>query len=135
MIQTFMVADSLGYPFYSKKVGNSQKEFEPELLSGLLSAIGTIGKTLFNKEIANVKFGENEEFGITIISKEIFGEEKSIYFVFVSEGPVDLKKARGLCTNIFIETKQALKNPQESILNIEDKINRILTNKFDLSTL
>jgi len=135
MIKSFLVCDSIGYPFYSKRTNSSIQEFEPEILSGLLSAISTIGKNLFNKEIANITFGDNAEFGITIISKELFGKDKSIYFVFVSEGSIDLKKARSLCTNIFIETKQVLKNPHEAKLNIEDKIDRILSYKFDLSQI
>ena len=135
MIKTFLVCDSQGYAFYSKKISDNVKEIEPEILSGLLSAISTIGKSLFNKEIANIKFGENGDFGITVISKEIFGENKSIYFVFVSEGDINLQKARALCTNIFIETKQVLKNPDEAKLNIEDKVDRILSFKFDLTQI
>ncbi len=49
MIKTFIVYDSLGFPVYSKEIGKTNKEFEPEILSGLISSIGTIGKNLFKK--------------------------------------------------------------------------------------
>lgn len=135
MIKGFLISDSSGYPFYSKKMNDSAESIDSTLLSGLISAIGAIGKKLFEEEVATISYGDNNKFGITIISKEIFGAQKTIYFVFLLEGETEVKKLRQLCTNIFIETKYVLKNPQDSRLDIVKKVDRLLETKYDLQTL
>lgn len=126
MIKSVLICDSVGYPFYSRKIDPNIGEIDPTIFSGLISAIGAIGKELFKEEIATITYGENYE--ITIITKELFGNEKSIYFVFLIEGEADLKLMKRLSTNIFIETKQALKNPNGAKLDIKQKVDRILDN-------
>ena len=124
MIKSILVCDSQGYPFYSKEFDQSLGEIDPTIFSGLISAIGVIGKQLFKEEIATISYGEKYEITIT---KELFGDKKSIYFVFVNEGEMDLKLMRKLSTNIFIETKHVLKDPSAK-LDIQQKIDRILAN-------
>ena len=102
MIKSILVCDSEGYPFYSKQIDKSLGEIDPAILSGLISAIGVIGKQIFKEEIATISYGENYE--ITIITKELLGDEKLIYFVFLIEGERDLPFMKKLSTNIFIET-------------------------------
>lgn len=126
MIKSILVCDSQGYPFYSKEFDPSLGEIDPTIFSGLISAIGAIGKQLFKEEIATISYGEKYE--ITIITKELFGDNKSIYFVFVNEGETDLKLMRKLSTNIFIETKHVLKDPSSAKLDIQQKVDRILAN-------
>lgn len=126
MIKSILVCDSQGYPFYSKEFDQSLGEIDPTIFSGLISAIGIIGKQLFKEEIATISYGEKYE--ITIITKELFGDKKSIYFVFVNEGEMDLKLMRKLSTNIFIETKHVLKDPYSAKLDIQQKVDRILAN-------
>ncbi len=126
MIKSVLICDSVGYPFYSRKIDPSMDEIDPTIFSGLISAIGAIGKQLFKEEIATITYGENYE--ITIITKELFGNEKSIYFVFFIEGEPDLKLMKQLSTNIFIETKHILKNPSAAKLDIKQKVDRILDN-------
>jgi hypothetical protein len=126
MIKSILVCDSQGYPFYSKKLDQNLDEIDPTIFSGLISAIGAIGKQLFKEEIATISYGDNYE--ITIITKELFGNEKSIYFVFLIEGEKDLKLMKQLSTNIFIETKHVLKDPSAAKLDIKQKVDKILTN-------
>ena len=126
MIKSILVCDSQGHPFYSKEFDSSLGEIDPTILSGLISAIGVIGKQLFKEDIATISYGEKYE--ITIITKELFGDKKSIYFVFVSEGEIDLKLMRQLSTNIFIETKHVLKDPSSAKLDIQQKVDKILAN-------
>lgn len=126
MIKSILVCDSQGYPFYSKKLDQDLGEIDPTIFSGLISAIGVIGKQLFKEDIATISYGEKYE--ITIITKELFGNEKSIYFVFVIEGEKDLKLMRRLSTNIFIEAKHVLKDPSAAKLDIKEKIDKILAN-------
>jgi len=126
MIKSILVCDSQGYPFYSKKLEQDLGEIDPTIFSGLISAIGVIGKQLFKEDIATISYGEKYE--ITIITKELFGNEKSIYFVFVIEGEKDLKLMRRLSTNIFIETKHVLKDPSAAKLDIKQKVDKILAN-------
>lgn len=99
-------------------------EIDPTIFSGLISAIGAIGKELFKEEIATITYGEKYE--ITIITKELFGNQKSIYFVFLIEGNADLKLMKQLSTNIFIETKNVLKDPLSARQDIKEKVDRIL---------
>lgn len=124
MIKSVLVCDSEGYPFYSRKIDSNMGEIDPTIFSGLISAIGAIGKELFKEEIATITYGEKYE--ITIITKELFGNQKSIYFVFLIEGDADLKLMKQLSTNIFIETKNVLKDPLSARQDIKEKIDRIL---------
>ena len=120
------MCDSQGYPFYSKTLDKDLGEIDPTIFSGLLSAIGAIGKQLFKEDIATISYGEKYE--VVIITKELFGDEKSIYFVFVIEGEKDLKLMRRLSTNIFIETKHVLKDPSTAKLDIQKKVDKLLIN-------
>ncbi|MFX1326473.1 MAG: hypothetical protein ACFE8N_16095 [Promethearchaeota archaeon] len=126
MIKSILICDSQGYPFYSKKLDPDIGGIEPAIFSGLISAIGAIGKQLFKEEIATISYGERYE--ITIITKELFGDKKVIYFVFVIEGEADLKLMKNLSTNIFIETKRVLKDPQSAQLDIQQKVDKLLGN-------
>ena len=126
MIKSVLICDSVGYPFYSRKIDPDIGEIDPAIFSGLISAIGAIGKELFKEEIATITYGENYE--ITIITKELFGNEKSIYFVFLIEGEADLKLMKRLSTNIFIEAKHVLKEPNGAKFDIKQKVDRILDN-------
>ena len=126
MIKSILVCNSDGYPFYSKKIDPNIGDIDPAIFSGLISAIGAIGKQLFREEIATISYGENYE--ITIITKELFGDEKVIYFVFLIEGDPDLKLMKKLSTNIFIETKHVLKDPYTARSDIKQKVDRILDN-------
>ena len=126
MIKSILVCDSLGYPFYSKQIDKSLGEIDPAILSGLISAIGIIGKQIFREEIATISYGENYE--ITIITKELLSDSKTIYFVFLIEGEPDLPLMKKLSTNIFIETKHVLKDPSAAKRDIKEKVDRIIDN-------
>jgi len=124
MIKSILICDSQGYPFYSKKFDSNMGNIDPTIFSGLISAIGAIGKQLFKEEIATISYGDKYE--IAIITKEIFGTQKSIYFVFIIEGEPDFKLMKQLSTNIFIETKQVLKDPDTTQTDIKEKVDKIL---------
>ncbi|KKM99991.1 hypothetical protein LCGC14_1142280 [marine sediment metagenome] len=124
MIQSILICDDSGYPFYSKKFDPNLDDMDPTIFSGLISAISVIGKQLFKEDIATISYGENNE--IIIITKEFLEDQKTIYFVFIIEGEADLKLIKQLSTNIFIETKQVLKDPTSKKLDIKKKVDRIL---------
>ena len=128
MIKSILVCDSEGYPFYSKQIDKSLGEIDPAILSGLISAIGVIGKQIFKEEIATISYGVNYE--ITIITKELLSDRKTIYFVFLIEGEPDLPLMKKLSTNIFIETKHVLKDPSAAKLDIKEKVDRIIDNSL-----
>ncbi|NVM36447.1 MAG: hypothetical protein HWN81_12685 [Candidatus Lokiarchaeota archaeon] len=126
MIKSVLICDSVGYPFYSRNIDSKIGEIDSTIFSGLISAIGAIGKELFKEEIATITYGENYE--ITIITQELLGNQKLIYFVFLIEGERDLKLMKKISTNIFIETKHVLKDPMGAKLDIKLKVDRILDN-------
>ena len=134
MISSMLICDNQGLPFYSKIVSKESKlngEFQPELLSGLISAIGTIGKSLFNEEIATINFGtEKNGFKIVTYTKELFGQNRVIYFVFMTKGEIDQKLIKNLCTTIYMEAKNTLKEPSVD-MNIKEKVDRIIDFKFN----
>lgn len=131
MIKSFLICDSNGYPFYSRVVDESLEKIEPMLLSGLISAIGTLGKQLFTEEIATITFGEGKNlYHIVTHTKELLFESKVIYFVFITKGDLNMGEIRKLVTNIFIETKQVLKDPSGIKDNIKDKVDNIVDFKF-----
>ncbi|MCP4761339.1 MAG: hypothetical protein GY870_06130 [archaeon] len=131
MIKSLLICDSNGYPFYSKVIDEAVNNIEPTLLSGLISAIGTLGKQLFSEEIATITFGEGKNlYHIITVTKELLFESKVIYFVFITKGELNMSNIRGLVTNIFIETKQVLKDPSGIKDNIKDKVDNIIDFKF-----
>jgi len=83
-LKCLLISDDSGIPFYSREF--DFEGIDATLLSGLLSAVGTIGKTLFKQDIATIVFGENIQpknaSKITVISKEFFQIKKQIFFVF-----------------------------------------------------
>jgi hypothetical protein len=129
MIQKILIADSSGYPFFSRSFDDELPEVDPALLSGLISSIGAMGNELFKKKIAQINFGsEGNGSFIYIVSKEILFENKSIYFVFFMQGECNDKIAKQLSTQIFIENKAILKNPDRRFTEISEKVNTIIDN-------
>ena len=79
MIKSILICDSQGYPFYMKQIDPTMTEMDSSIFSGLISAISTIGKQLFNEDIATITYGD--KYKITIITKELISYQKTIYFV------------------------------------------------------
>ena len=90
-----------------------------------------LGKSLFKEEIATISFGTSKDMSnIVTVSKELFGQTKIIYFVFINKGEINHNLMRQLVTAIFIETKHVLKDTSSIIQDIQDKIDRIIDNKL-----
>ncbi|TFG06972.1 MAG: hypothetical protein EU539_06275 [Promethearchaeota archaeon] len=126
MIKSILISDSEGYVFYSKILDRDMYNYDSVLLSGFISAIGSVGRELFKEEIATISFGyEQDSPGIVVLTKDFFGTEKKIYFVFVTHGDIDLKMIKDVCTNIYINNKADLKASGVK-KNIHGKIDRIV---------
>ncbi len=118
-----LICDSRGYAFYSWIFDKKLLDYDSTLFSGFISAIGTIGRELFKEEIATISFGYNSNApNIVVLSKDFFGTDKRIYFVFLTQGDIDLKKVKDVRTNIYINNKESLKH---------SKINKPLQEKID----
>ncbi len=131
MLKSFLICDNSGLPFYSRNF-DTFVEIDNALLSGLLSAIGTIGRTLFKQEIANVIFGEGAGSSrILVITRELIASQRQIFFVFFYVGEVDIKPLRALSSMIFLEAKNAFKNQTPETRMMEELINKIVDNKFN----
>lgn len=123
MIKSILICDSRGYAFYSRIFDKNLTGYDSILFSGFISAIGTIGRELFKEEIATISFGyDSNAPNIVVLSKDFFGTDKRIYFVFLTQGDIDLKKVKDVCTNIYINNKDSLKN---------SKINKPLQETID----
>ena len=134
MLKSMLICDATGLPFYSRSFDEALV-IDDALLSGLLSAIGTIGKHLFSQDIATISFGENrpgdpDVSKIVTISKDLISKNKQIFFVFFISGKVDLKKLSALSTLVFMEAKSSLLNrvPEQKMIAL--KINKIIDYKF-----
>jgi predicted negative regulator of RcsB-dependent stress response len=129
MIKNFLITDSTGIALYSKNV-NSAKEISTQLFSGLISTVGTVGKMLFKQKLATITFGSDvNENQVVILSKDRYGDQKSIYFVFAGnhlENTIPLKE---IAATLYIEAKKELMNPQSGDL-LKQKINNLLENRF-----
>lgn len=126
MIKSLLICDSRGYAFYSKIFDKDLESYDSALFSGFISAIGTLGRELFKEEIATISFGYNEHSpNIIVLSKDFYGTDKRIYFVFLTQGKIDLKPVREVCTNIYIHNKEELK---KSMVNnaLRDRIDKIV---------
>jgi hypothetical protein len=132
MIKIFLICDSQGYPFYSRKMDQEFENLDERVLSGMISAIGMLGKKMFNEEIATVTFGVGAATSsIVVVSRELFGQDKSIYFVFFLSGACNHKLVRELAAAIFIETKVELKQPQFASESIKNKVDIIIDHRFN----
>ena len=133
MLKSMLICDATGLPFYSRSFDEALV-IDDALLSGLLSAIGTIGKHLFNQDIATISFGDGRNFQksskIVTISKDLFSKNKQIFFVFFISGEVDIKRLSGLATMIFMTAKSAFLNRIPEQKTIALQIDRIIDNKF-----
>lgn len=67
---------------------------------------------------------------LVTVTKELFGDTKVIYFVFVVKGEINHNLMRQVVTAIFIETKLVLKDTSSIKQDIQDKIDRIIDNKL-----
>ena len=132
MIKSFLICNSDGLPFYSKKIDQNFKDYDPHLFSGWISAISIIGKKLFQEEIATLSFGINKKASIVILPREFFGFDKVIFFVFLIQDEIDHKQLRQLCTNILIESKEYLKTvPLQSDERFKLKIDKVVDSMKD----
>ena len=132
MLKSLLICDATGLPFYSRSFDEALV-IDDALLSGLLSAIGTIGKHLFNQDIATISFGDgrnSKTSKIVTISKDLISKNKQIFFVFFISGDVDIKRLSGLSTMIFMESKASFLNriPEQKMIAV--RIDKIIDNKF-----
>ena len=131
-LKCLLISDDSGIPFYSREF--DFEGIDATLLSGLLSAVGTIGKTLFKQDIATIVFGENIQpknaSKIIVISKEFFQIKKQIFFVFFYHGEQNMKKLRQLATTIFMEAKHSFRDRAPETQQLRKNIDRIIELKF-----
>jgi len=132
-LKCLLISDDSGIPFYSREF--DFEGIDATLLSGLLSAVGTIGKTLFKQDIATIVFGENIQpknaSKIIVISKEFFQIRKQIFFVFFYHGEQNMKQLRQLATTIFMEAKHSFRDRAPETQQLRKSIDRIIELKFD----
>jgi len=132
-LKCLLISDDSGIPFYSREF--DFEGIDATLLSGLLSAVGTIGKTLFKQDIATIVFGENIQpknaSKIIVISKEFFQIKKQIFFVFFYHGEQNMKQLRQLATTIFMESKHSFRDRTPETQQLRKSIDRIIELKFD----
>jgi hypothetical protein len=102
------------------------------LFSGLISTMGTIGKSLFKQDIATISFGMGTHSSyIVVISRELFAIQKQILFVFMYSQNLDVKMLRQLTTTIFMELKNSFREDLPKQENLEPTIERIINTKFN----
>ena len=132
-LKCLLISDDSGIPFYSREF--NFEGIDATLLSGLLSAVGTIGKTLFRQDIATITFGASiqakNSSKIIVISKEFFAIKKQIFFVFFYHGEHNMKQLRQLATTIFMDSKQSFRNRTPETLQLRKDIDKIIELKFD----
>ena len=132
-LKCLLISDDSGIPFYSREF--NFEGIDATLLSGLLSAVGTIGKTLFRQDIATITFGDSiqakNSSKIVVISKEFFAIKKQIFFVFFYHGEHNMKQLRQLATTIFMDAKQSFRDRTPETLQLRQTIDKIIELKFD----
>lgn len=125
-----LITDSNGITLYSKSFDKIYKDFNFTLLSGLISAVESIGKELFNEDLASIYFGEKRDYNITIITKRFLNQKTSIFFIFLMKGEFKQTDLQNISTRIFIETKAILRHENSNIIGnkIAEKTDKILRN-------
>lgn len=132
-LKSMLIYDSNGLPLFLHYFEDTL-EIDESLFSGLLSAIGSIGKQIFNQSIATIEFGgdhgENNN-KIVVITRELISIGKQVYFVFFMEGNVNLKPLKSLSSMIFLETKEMLQKGISDHKPIKMRISKIITSHWD----
>lgn len=134
MLKNLLICDANGMPFYSREFGNLEENLDPALLSGLISAIGSLGQNLFHKELATINFGEGraEDARIVIVSKDLFARDQHIAFVFFSScDDASLKTFREVATAIFIEVKNLFQQDPPDVDRIAVLADKVIDHRFN----
>ena len=128
MLEMLLIADNEGNPLYSRSFLKETRN--PQLFSGLISAINLIGVELFKKDVATIVFGEHaEEEQIFVITREIPSQKRTLNFVFVCNCNCNQKAFREVATAIFIEIKPMVRSNLGS--NIPQIVDKILETRFN----
>ncbi len=137
MLESLLIHDTSGTSIYHRNFRESFKFGDPTLVSGLISAIDSIGQQLFSKQIAVVTYGEDNISNIDepiskilVFSRDLFGQEKHINFVFFSTGDISMKVLREVVTTIFLEIKTLLKGDQPDYKRIGLIVDHVIENHF-----
>lgn len=131
MILCLQICDSQGFPFYTRTFSGFT-EINGVLLSGMVSAIGSLGKKLFKQDIATISFGSGEDVTyMVVVAKDLFVEQKSIYFVYYLRGNCDNQFIKEVSTTLFIENKNYLRGPSFNEDEITDRVDNIIKTKFN----
>ncbi len=130
MILCLQICDSQGFPFYTRSFAGFV-EINAVLLSGMVSAVGSLGRKLFKQDIATITFGSGEDLTyMVVIAKDLFFAEKSIYFVFYIKGEFKIKSIREIATTFYIENKAQLNTSNFDTKKIEEKVNQLIEIQF-----
>jgi len=137
MLEYLVICDSSGLPIYTRIFHQSKTFDEPSLLSDLISAIDSLGRSLFSKKTAVITYGEDNITSleesvskIIVISKDLPSEDKHVNFVFVSSGDISLKALGEIATTIYIEIKQLLRISHPDYKKIQLSTDKIIDNNF-----
>jgi hypothetical protein len=128
MLETMLITDKEGTPIFFRRFSNAN--YEPQIFSGLISAISMIGFELFKKEVATIMFGTGQEDQqIIVVTRDLFQDGRKMNFVFVCSCGCDTKTFRELATAIFIEAKPLFRARQFDA--IPTLANKIIDNRFN----
>ena len=131
MIICLQICDSCGFPFYTRTFGGNS-EVDGNLLSGLVSVIGNLGKKIFNQDIATITFGAAEEdINMIVVAKDLYSENKSIYFVFYLKGKCNHQLIKEISTALFIDNKIQLCSSDFEADPIKDRVDNLIKIKFN----
>ncbi|MHA1775505.1 MAG: hypothetical protein ACTSWC_01955 [Promethearchaeota archaeon] len=130
MILCLQICDSRGFPFFTRTFAGFP-EINGVLLSGMVSAIGSLGQKLFHQDIATISFGSGVDLTyMVVIAKNLYFQKKAIYFVFYLKDNCDLKRLREIATTIYIENKGILNVSNFDVDLLKKKIDVLINTKF-----
>ncbi len=131
MILCLQICDSQGFPFYTRTFGG-YSEVDGALLSGLVSVIGNLGRQIFKQNIATITFGTaNEATNMIVVAKDLYSENKSIYFVFYLKGKYNNQFIKEIATTLFIENKIQLCSTDFEADPIKIRVDNLIKVKFN----
>ncbi|MHA1730802.1 MAG: hypothetical protein ACTSU5_02615 [Promethearchaeota archaeon] len=136
MLASLLICDAAGTAFYSRDFCERSRNLDPILLSGLIAAIDSVGRNIFDKKVATVYYGEENAFSddtvgkVIVITKDLFQEQRHINFVFLCTSDCALKGFREVATTLFIELKPLLRGEYPNLKAIREKADAVIDNRF-----
>jgi hypothetical protein len=136
MLDSILICNSAGLPYYSRVFRKASHFQDAALLSGLISAVDSLGRIMFSRKVGIINYVEDEmkpddaDSHVVIMSKDLMAADAHLNFVFFVFGAYAMKDLRALSTSIFMELKKFLRETNPDYDKIQTNVDHIIETQY-----